>query len=116
MNGGPASIKVFPPYFVCIPCGSSIRLEVTAYGWGVGKGAKTMIALHDNCWMIAQSDPLPYFLQGTFTANAPTGEYYDRLLRMMRDSFQACNVCPIEPVWAGTLKIPRTAIDILKRP
>jgi hypothetical protein len=117
MGSGLASIMSSPPYFVCIPCHATIRLDVTAYGWSTGgKDTKALIGLHDNCWYINKSDATPYLLRGTFTTRSPAEKPYERLRETMSEliSTSSWDVCSIHPVWTGSLDIPLTAIEVLK--
>ena len=93
--GSDASIIESGPTTIVLPYDSTIKLNVTAAGWGVPRNQLAQISLmHDN-WVIKAGDTADYYLAGTFQAGTPDAPKDARHL------------------WSGTLNIPRTRVDVL---
>lgn len=93
--GNPASIKSLLPFLICLPYDSTLKLNVTAKGYGVPKDQKALIGLHSGDWLIEKSDSTDYFLRGTFISEQPKKETKQRL-------------------WNGKIQIPWAKVDVVK--
>jgi len=96
MTGNPASIWVSPPFLICLPYDSTLKLNVTAVGYGVPKDEKALIGLHSGDWVIKKDDSSEYFLGGTFVARKPEEETEQKL-------------------WVGEIQIPMARVDVLNK-
>jgi hypothetical protein len=86
-----ASIWYPSPFLLCLPRNSTLRLDVTAIGYGVPKDKKTMIGLASGVWLIDKADSSEYLLGGTLMAEKPTEAVKYR-------------------IWSGRLDIPRAKV------
>ncbi len=81
--------------WVSLPHQSTIRLRQSPYGIH-RPGAKAICPMLGQSWVIADDDPEPYFLSGTFTID-PT-----------EDQVKAAELKPGQEweIWRGTLQLP----------
>ena len=96
MTGNAASIWVSPPFLICLPYDSTLKLNVTASGYGVPKDEKALVGLISGDWVIKKDDSSEYFLGGTFIAESPAKETEHEL-------------------WTGEIQIPMTRVDVLNK-
>ena len=96
MTGYIKSILVSPPFLICLPYDSTLKLNVTATGWGVPKDVKAFIGLRSDGWGIKKDDSSEYFLGGTFVARKPKEETEQKL-------------------WVGEIQIPMARVDVLNK-
>jgi hypothetical protein len=96
ITGNPASIWVSPPFLICLPNDSTLKLNVTAEGYGVPKDEKALIGLLSGDWVIKKDDSSEYFLGGTFVAEKPKEKTEQKL-------------------WVGEIQIPMARVDVLNK-
>lgn len=96
MTGNPASIRVSPPFVICLPHDSTLKLNVTAVGYGVPKDEKALIGLQSGDWVIKKDDSSEYFLGGTFVARKPKEKTEQKL-------------------WVGEIQIPMARVAVLNK-
>jgi hypothetical protein len=94
-----ADITLPDPFLICLPHNSTLRLDVTAIGYGVlgrsAKDTKALIGLTSGVWAIKETDSSEYFLGGTFFAAKPKNPAKER-------------------TWSGALEIPKANVDVLE--
>lgn len=98
VSGTSCSIMMLPPYNVCLPHNSSVKLDVTLVGWGVPPNQRAIVGSCGGPWVIGKNDPADYWLGGTFKSEMPEK---DKLPDSLFD------------VWQGTIEIPKARVDVL---